>query len=48
MFCLLFLLFSSEPQSMEWYYPHSEWILSPQLTLSGNTLTRMSGGVSLG
>lgn len=48
MFCLFFLLFRSGPQSMEWYYPHSEWILSPQLALSGNTLTCMPGGVSLG
>lgn len=48
MFCLFFLLFSSGLPSMEWYYPHSEWILSPQLALSGNTLTHMPRGVSLG
>lgn len=45
-----FLFYSVSPglQNMECYDPLSEWIFSPRLTPSGNTLTYMPGGVSPG
>lgn len=34
----LYFVFSPVPQSMEWWYPHLEWVISPHFVQSGNSL----------
>lgn len=33
-----FVSFYCRTSAQVWWYPHSEWVFSPQLSLSGNTL----------
>lgn len=33
------LFIRARPRSMEWYHPHSEWVIPHQLNLSENVLT---------